>query len=79
MALASVSEAPFFWRSGGQMQARLLCLAPSLAVIRTLNPADDGLFAMPRAVRNFMTFLNGYELISALVQSESIDSHRLRA
>jgi hypothetical protein len=61
------------------MLTRRLCLTPTLTVIRTLNPADDGLFAMTQAVRNFMTFLNGYGLISALVQSESIDSHRLRA
>jgi len=67
-----------FWRSGGQILTQVLSWASTLAVIRILNPADYGLFAMTQVVLNFMTFLNGYGLISALVQSESIDSHKLR-
>jgi O-antigen/teichoic acid export membrane protein len=67
-----------FWRSGGQILTQVLSWAVTLAVIRILNPADYGLFAMTQVVLNFMTFLNGYGLISALVQSESIDSHKLR-
>ena len=67
-----------FWRSGGQIVTQILSWASTLAVIRILNPADYGLFAMTQVVLNFMMFLNGYGLISALVQSEAIDSRKLR-
>jgi len=66
------------WRSGAQIVTQLLSWISTLAVIRILDPADYGLFAMTQAVIAFMTFLNGYGLVSALVQSETIDTHRLR-
>ena len=67
-----------FWRSGSQIVAQSCSWIATLAVIRLLNPSDYGLFAMTQVILNFMAFLNGYGLISALVQSESLDSHRLR-
>lgn len=67
-----------FWRSGGQIVTQILSWASTLAVIRILDPADYGLFAMTQAVLSFMMFLNGCGLVSALVQSESIDSRKLR-
>src|SRR3546814_16944825 len=47
-------------------------------VIRLLVPADYGLFAMTQVILNFATFLNGYGLVSALVQSETVETHKLR-
>ncbi|MCF8709536.1 lipopolysaccharide biosynthesis protein [Rhizorhapis sp. SPR117] len=67
-----------FWRSGSQIAAQIVSWVATLAVIRILDPADYGLFAMTQVVLTFLTFLNGYGLISALVQSESLDSFRLR-
>lgn len=67
-----------FWRSGSQIVAQIVSWASTLAVIRILDPADYGLFAMTQVVLTFLTFLNGYGLISALVQAESLDSFRLR-
>jgi len=67
-----------FWRSGSQIVAQAVSWISTLAVIRLLDPADYGLFAMTQVVLNFMAFLNGYGLISALVQSESLDSKTLR-
>ncbi len=66
------------WRSGAQIVTQMLSWVSTLMVIRILNPADYGLFAMTQAVIAFMTFLNGYGLVSALVASETIDTHRLR-
>ena len=66
------------WRSGGQIITQLLSWASTLMVIRILDPSDYGLFAMTQAVVAFATFLNGYGLVSALVQSETIDTHRVR-
>ena len=67
-----------FWRSGSQIVAQAVSWASTLAVIRILDPADYGLFAMTQVILTFLTFLNGYGLISALVQSETLDSFRLR-
>ncbi len=67
-----------FWRSGSQIVAQMVSWIATLAVIRLLDPADYGLFAMTQVVLNFMAFLNGYGLVSALVQSETLDSHKLR-
>lgn len=67
-----------FWRSGSQILSQMVSWLATLAVIRILNPSDYGLFAMTQVVLNFMAFLNGYGLISALVQSETLDSRRLR-
>ena len=67
-----------FWRSGSQIISQILSWVVTLAVIRLLDPKDYGLFAMTQVILNFATFLNGYGLVSALVQSDSVDSHRLR-
>ena len=67
-----------FWRSGSQILSQMISWVVTLVVIRLLDPADYGLFAMTQVILNFATFLNGYGLVSALVQSETLDSHRLR-
>jgi len=67
-----------FWRSGSQIVSQIVSWTATLAVIRILDPADYGLFAMTQVILNFMQFLNGYGLVSALVQSETIESHKLR-
>lgn len=66
------------WRSGSQIVSQIVSWTATLAVIRILDPSDYGLFAMTQVILNFMGFLNGYGLVSALVQSETLDSHRLR-
>lgn len=66
------------WRSGSQILSQMMSWVVTLAVIRLLDPADYGLFAMTQVILNFATFLNGYGLVSALVQSDSVTPHRLR-
>ncbi|MCP1470170.1 O-antigen/teichoic acid export membrane protein [Sphingobium sp. OAS761] len=67
-----------FWRSGSQILSQVMSWVVTLVVIRLLDPADYGLFAMTQVILNFATFLNGYGLVSALVQSDSVTPHRLR-
>ncbi len=67
-----------FWRSGSQIVSQMVSWVATLVVIRMLDPADYGLFAMTQVILNFTAFLNGYGLVSALVQSETLDTHRLR-
>lgn len=67
-----------FWRSGSQIVSQMMSWVVTLSVIRLLDPADYGLFAMTQVILNFATFLNGYGLVSALVQSDTVETHRLR-
>ncbi|BBD01392.1 MULTISPECIES: lipopolysaccharide biosynthesis protein [Sphingobium] len=67
-----------FWRSGSQILSQMMSWVVTLAVIRLLDPKDYGLFAMTQVILNFATFLNGYGLVSALVQSDKVEPHRLR-
>ena len=71
-------KSALFWRSGSQIISQMISWVVTLAVIRLLDPADYGLFAMTQVILNFATFLNGSGLVSALVQSETLDSHKLR-
>jgi O-antigen/teichoic acid export membrane protein len=66
------------WRSGTQILAQLISWGSTLAVIRILDPADYGLFAMTQVVLVFLSFLNGYGLASSIVQSDELDPMRLR-
>jgi len=66
------------WRSGSQILAQIITWSSTLLVIRLLDPADYGLFAMTQVVISFLAFLNGWGFASALVQSDSVDPFRLR-
>lgn len=50
----------------------------TLAVIRILEPADYGLFAMTQVVMVMLAFLNGYGFASSLIQQEVVDPFRVR-
>lgn len=67
-----------FWRSGTQILAQLVSWGATLAVIRILEPADYGLFAMTSVVLVFLNFLNGYGFVSALIHAEKVEPIRIR-
>ncbi|MBB6123932.1 lipopolysaccharide biosynthesis protein [Sphingobium subterraneum] len=67
-----------FWRSGGQIIAQMVSWTSTIYVMRALDPGDYGLFAMTQVILSFMQFLNGYGLVSALVQAESLSTHQVR-
>ena len=66
------------WRSGSQIAAQLVAWCSTLAVIRILDPADYGVFAMTQVVLAFLSFLNGYGFASALVRDREIDERKIR-
>jgi O-antigen/teichoic acid export membrane protein len=66
------------WRSGSQIIAQLLTWSATFFVIRTLRPADYGLYAMTQAVLVMFTFLNGYGFTGALVRAETLDHKHVR-
>ncbi|EQB02791.1 hypothetical protein L288_15825 [Sphingobium quisquiliarum P25] len=67
-----------FWRSGSQIISQVVSWTCTLIVVRLLDPADYGLFAMTQVVLNFMSFMNGYGLVSALVQAPSLEAKQVR-
>lgn len=77
-AFGSRVRSAVIWRSGSQILAQVITWASTLLVIRLLDPADYGLFAMTQVVLAFLAFLNGWGFASALVQSDSIDPFRIR-
>ena len=77
-AFGSRVRSAVIWRSGSQILAQIITWGSTLAVIRLLDPADYGLFAMTQVILAFLAFLNGYGFASALVQSEQLDPFRVR-
>ena len=77
-AFGSRVRSAVIWRSGSQILAQIITWGSTLMVIRLLDPTDYGLFAMTQVVISFLAFLNGWGFASALVQSDSIDSFRIR-
>ncbi len=67
-----------FWRSGSQIVAQLITWGSTFLVIRILNPADYGLFAMTQVVLVFLHLLNGHGFASALIQSEKVEPVAVR-
>ena len=67
-----------FWRTGTQIFAQLISWSATLIVIRLLNPADYGLFAMAQVMMTFLDFLNGYGFASALIQSKEVSKQAIR-
>ena len=74
---ASVKRA-VIWRSGSQIFAQTVAWASTLAVIRILDPADYGLFAMTQVVLVFLNFLNGYGFAGSLIREPELTENRIR-
>ncbi|NNC73551.1 MAG: lipopolysaccharide biosynthesis protein [Sphingomonadaceae bacterium] len=67
-----------FWRSGSQIVAQLIAWTSTFLVIRMLDPADYGLFAMATIVIVFLSLLEGYGFASSLIQRERITKLEIR-
>lgn len=66
------------WRSGSQIAAQLVTWATTFLVIRMLSPSDYGLFAMAQAVLVFMTLMNGWGYVAALIRQETVTHLQIR-
>jgi O-antigen/teichoic acid export membrane protein len=66
------------WRTGTQIVGQLISWSATLIVIRLLDPADYGLFAMAQVMMTFLDFLNGYGFASALIQSRNLERTAIR-
>lgn len=75
-SIARRVRSAIYWRSGSQIVAQLVMWSSTFLVIRLLDPADYGLFAMTQIVLSLMSLMNGYSFTGSLVQAESIESRR---
>lgn len=66
------------WRSGSQIAAQVVAWGSTLVVIRILDPADYGVFAMTQVVMVFLSFLGGHGFASSLVQDRNLTRHKIR-
>jgi len=60
------------WRSGSQIVAQALQWSATFGVLRLLDPADYGLFAMTQFVLMLLSIINGYGLANALVREPDL-------
>lgn len=65
------------WRWGTQIVAQLIAWTSTIMVVRLLEPADYGLFAMTQVVITVLAFLNGYSFATSLIQAEHVDRRRI--
>ncbi|HEX8445928.1 MAG TPA: lipopolysaccharide biosynthesis protein [Sphingomonas sp.] len=66
------------WRSGSQFAAQMVMWSATFFVIRLLQPADYGLFAMTQSILVLLNLLCGYGFASALIQAEELDQRKVR-
>ncbi|APE27933.1 lipopolysaccharide biosynthesis protein [Aurantiacibacter gangjinensis] len=66
------------WRSGSQVAAQVVAWGSTLIVIRILDPADYGLFAMTQVVMVFLSFLGGFGFASSLIQDRELTEQKIR-
>ena len=77
-ALGGQVRQAVFWRTGTQIIGQLISWTATLIVIRLLEPADYGLYAMAAVMMTFLDFLNGYGFASALIQSKNLAVQAIR-
>ncbi len=66
------------WRSGSQIIAQISMWASTFWVLRLLNPADYGLYAMTSGVMVLLSMLNGQGFAGALIRAETVSTAQIR-
>ena len=77
-SLGAQVRSAVLWRSGTQILGQLITWGSTFLVIRILEPADYGLFAMTQVILVLLNMLNGYGLASAIIQRPEVDRHTVR-
>ncbi len=76
-SLGSRVRSALAWRWGTQVLAQLIMWTSTIAVVRLLEPADYGLYAMTQAVVTALAFLNGQSFATSLIQTDHVDDRRI--
>jgi O-antigen/teichoic acid export membrane protein len=66
------------WRSGSQIVAQMVMWASTFIVVRLLDPADYGLFAMSQAILVLLNLMNGYGFANALIRLDRVTPLQIR-
>src|SRR5436305_2361689 len=66
------------WRSGSQIAAQIVMWASTFWVLRLLDPADYGLYAMTSGVMVLLSMLNGSGFAGALISAETVTERDVR-
>jgi len=66
------------WTAGARFSAQLGTWAITIYVMRLLTPADYGLMSMAAILMAFITMINEFGVIQALIQKEEIDEYLTR-
>lgn len=77
-SLAAKVRQAVIWRSGSQIVAQLVQWTATFLVIRILQPADYGLYAMTGVMLAFLSLLNGYSLASGLIRQPTVTRMEVR-
>src|SRR3954471_10288185 len=78
IGLADRVRGAVIWRSGSQILAQLVMWAGTFFVIRRLDPADYGLFAMTQVILVFLSLMNGHGFANALVREGEATPRQVR-
>jgi O-antigen/teichoic acid export membrane protein len=65
------------WRSGSHIVSQTIAWGSTFLVIRVLDPADYGLFAMTQVMLVLLNVMNGYGMAGALIRAESVSQRQL--
>ena len=65
------------WRWGSQALGQVITWTTTIMVVRLLDPADYGLYAMTQVVLTAFNFLNGYSFATSLIQAKEVDERRI--
>jgi O-antigen/teichoic acid export membrane protein len=65
------------WRSGSHIISQTIAWGSTFLVIRVLDPADYGLFAMTQVMLVLLNVMNGYGMAGALIRAESVSQRQL--
>jgi O-antigen/teichoic acid export membrane protein len=76
-AFAERVRSAVIWRAGSQIAAQIVMWGATVLVVRLLDPADYGLFAMTQVVLVAFNFLNGFSFSTSLIQAESVSERRI--
>jgi O-antigen/teichoic acid export membrane protein len=65
------------WRWGTQAVGQVITWGTTIMVVRLLDPADYGLYALTQVVISAFNFLNGYSFATSLIHAREVDDRRL--
>ena len=77
-SLRDLVRSAVIWRSGTQILGQIITWGSTFLVIRILDPADYGLYAMAAVVLNLLSLINGFGIANAAIREGELRAHTLR-